>query len=88
MYFGWLVLMAGFGIALGSVVFVVAVPLFWVAFIYLYLPRYEWPGLWKRFGEEWLLWHRRTPVIFPALYKRWPPESDRLADSNRQARTG
>jgi protein-S-isoprenylcysteine O-methyltransferase Ste14 len=86
MYFGWLVLMAGLGVAIGSVVFIVFVPVFWTVFIYLYLPRYEWPGLWKRFGPEWLSWHRQTPVIFPALYRRWTIEADRLADTKGQSR--
>jgi protein-S-isoprenylcysteine O-methyltransferase Ste14 len=86
MYFGWLVLMIGVGVALGSVVFIVAVPVLWTAFIYYYLPRYEWPGLYKRFGEEWLAWHRRTPVILPALYRRLTIEGDALGDAGSQTR--
>jgi protein-S-isoprenylcysteine O-methyltransferase Ste14 len=76
MYFGWLTVMVGLGVTLGSIVFIVFVPLAWVVFIYFYLPRYEWPDLKRRFGDEWLAWHRQTPVILPSLWKRWKKEDD------------
>lgn len=76
MYFGWLTVMVGLGLTLGSIVFIVFVPIAWVVFIYFYLPRYEWPDLKRRFGDEWLVWHRQTPVIVPSLWKRFRKEDD------------
>jgi protein-S-isoprenylcysteine O-methyltransferase Ste14 len=70
MYFGWLVAMVGVGVALGSIVFVLTVPLAWLPFISFYLPRYEWPDLQRRFGSEWSTWHQRTAVIVPSLRGR------------------
>lgn len=70
MYFGWLTVMVGVGVALGSIVFILLVPALWVAFIYWYLPRFEWPDLEARFGEEWRVWNRSTPLIVPRPWRR------------------
>lgn len=78
MYFGWLTVMVGLGVMLGSIAFIFFVPVAWVIFIYFYLPRYEWPELKRRFGDEWLAWHRNTPVILPSLWKRWNAENNSL----------
>jgi hypothetical protein len=88
MYFGWLAVMVGFGIALGSIVLIASAFLIWVPFIYLYLPRYEWPGLKSRFGEEWLDWHLRTPVILPSMWRRWRPEYEGLGGPGRRSENG
>lgn len=73
MYFGWLVVMLGVGVAMGSWPFAILVPALWTGFICWYLPRYEWPGLQERFGEEWRRWHERTPVVLPRLSAHRPP---------------
>ncbi len=81
MYFGWLAVMIGLGVLLGSVVFIVLVPVLWVAFIYWYLPRFEWPGLKARFGEEWVAWNRTTPLIVPRPWTRGKADGGALQRS-------
>lgn len=70
MYFGWLVAMIALGVVIGSWVFIVVVPILWVGFIHWYLPRFEWPDLEARFGDEWRQWRKRTPLIVPQPWRR------------------
>ena len=54
---------------LGSIVSIIIVALAWVAFIYFYTLRFEWPLTERRFGDEWLVWHLQTPDNLLSLLK-------------------
>ena len=70
MVFGWLTYVGGLGVLRGSPSHILLVmPLIYI-FVRWYLPTFEEPGLERRFGEEYRVYRRQVPLLFPRRRRR------------------
>lgn len=69
MGFGWFIIMVGIGIYLGSISTLLIVLPISIFLVVLYLKYFEEKKLMKRFGEEYLKYRNKVPMMMPRIFK-------------------